>query len=733
MMHLRQLATTENSLAQANNVVEQTWGDLHDENTIVSKDWTYLSINSDEINKAASPFDDIGYLATDNAPSKSFNMKGSNAPVDPPTPEVSNKGNNREETKAAATTESSGTGPSLNDFFKREKRPPLTTQQRRLNQDIVSKASSRLPFRRLQKTGSKRGDICNIPSGDNPTDDESIGISTIVSMNTTKCTSRIFEISKGSLTLSMLGNSKLSKSQYNDSKSRGTRTTEATSSHTKSTMVSAFGSSMFSRDSSKNKERLREMVEQLEGVNQTLTSENKELHTRLEQVSQALYETSFYEAWFSVQELAEAQKEVCQLRAFQCHATREQESLEAKVENLTNIVEIQEAELLDLKTANQTQADRIAYLEMKLLENQLDPSHHHQVVSCENPAHASMADSFGSFDSFGTMEEEDDDQHSYEEELNGESEKSESAHGNFKAFALIPQENTLDLPNPPPPPPSNRCLTDPCTSFRKKPAVRSNSFSPGKGNKRTSRELLANTKKNPTTFTTNDSTAVGPVISSSRVTERPRRSRSNSMGSRSKAREPRSVDGTRMRRATSFSSSDKDKNGAATSGLTKQASRRRLKSSNISGDGLDNSQHSSKSNKSGKSNKSAKSSGTARRRAVGKPLTDPLSGPGSSHSTRSAARRRLRNTAIVEADRGAVRDALNRQVGVEEDDFPVTSSQDNTLAATSKLIRTHRRSMSSDFTDMVSSKPMALVQDRAKLPKEPLIQPRLTNTWATSA
>ncbi|KAG7374621.1 hypothetical protein IV203_013716 [Nitzschia inconspicua] len=731
MMHLRSL-TTSNYSAEQHPIMEDTWCELHDGSTIVSKDWTHLSINSDEINKAASPFDDIGYLATDNAPSKSFNMKGCNTPVDPPTP-LSNKGNKEHN---ESTADNASTGPTLKDFFQRDKLPPITAEQRQLNQDIISKASSRFPFRRFQKVGSRRGDIFNVGKNNNSCnnnlDDDSIGISTIISMNTTKRTNRMLEISKGSLTLSMLGASKLScKNKYNDSKSRGTRTTEASSSHTKSTMASTFGSSMFSRDSSKTKERLREMVEQLEGANQTLVSENQLLKSRVEEVEEAWTEASFYKAWFSIQELAEIQTELCQLRAFKNRALQEQNELELEVKHLHITIDQQKEEIEDFKTMNQAQADRIAYLESKLLENQLDPSHHHQVVACGNPATVSMADSFGSFDSFGiTAEEEEleqDDEEWYEERLNGESEKSESAHDDvFKTFR---HDKALELSNPPPPPSSPHCMTDPCTSFRKRAhgIPRTSSKSPGQGNRRKNQEVLL---KTGSTDASNVSSAggAGPVISTSRVSQI-RRSRSTSVGSRAKSvgatRELRGSDGARMRPSKSFSGTDKN---GATSGLTKQPSRRRIKNTNLSSDCLDSSQH---SNKSARSIKSARSSGAARRRAVGKSLTDSLGGTGSNHSIKSASRRRLRNSAVAESDRGAVRDALDRFVGEEKDVFSRSMGAGDPMAAprTDRL----RRNKSGNFADLVCSTPMALVQDRAMSHTETRMQPKVTSAWAMSA
>jgi cell division protein FtsB len=757
MMHLRPLATAENSVAHQ-TIIEDPWGGgyHHDgAHTVVSKDWTHLSLNSDEINQATSPFDDIGYLATDNLPSKSFNMKGcSNGTVDPPTPEVSNQkpigsendGNNQR------AVESANTGPSLNDFFQRDKTPSLTPQQRQLNKDIISKASSRMPFRRghLFKGVSKRGDIANL--GDITTnnniikpnsDDESVGISTIVSMNTTKRTNRMFEISKGSLTLSMLGASKVSNyhnsnNKYNDSKSRGTRTTEATSNHTKSTVVSAFGSSMFSRESSKSKERLREMVDQLEGTNRTLTTENQQLKARIEKVAEAWNEVSLYRAWFSIQELADLQTELSQLRTFQSRTTREQKDLEAEIETLAANLELVEKEKEDLRTENRAQAERIAYLEVILLENQLDPSHHYQVVTCENMSQSS----FGSFGSFGTLADEaDNDQKTYEERLNGScvSRTFDGADDGFEAFCLIPNhKKNLELPLPPPPPPSRRCLTDPCNSIRKKPREATSSKSPGKGNRRKSQELesshIASTKESSKAGT-------GPVISTTRLSDYPRRARSVSTGHRpNTAVETRSVDAPRTRRPKTYSN-EKERE-IVPSGLTKHPSRRRLKKSNTFGDGLDNSQHSAKSNKSSKSSKSSKSgkslrsnksSGTGRRRAIGKPVIDSMGETESSHSTKSAARRRLRN---VTQDRGTVRDALDRLVGAEEEDLQVNNitykgtdrpSSEPTHAA--KV----RRCKSSDLSILVSSKPMALVQDHAKINTVARIEPRHSTSWATSA
>jgi hypothetical protein len=747
MMRLRTTATAENSVAH-HSINEDTWGSgyYHDGATVVSKDWTHLSLNSDEINQATSPFDDIGYLATNNRPSQSFNMKGSNdGPVEPPTPEVSNQRPNGQ-------IDSVNAAPSLNAFFQRDMKPSLTPQQRQLNQDIISKASSRMPFRRghLCKGGSKRGDIAklaDITTGyniiNNNSDDDYTGISTIVSMGFAKRPTRSYENSI--LGVSNVSNYPSSNSNTNttnkndDSKSNRTRATEATSTHTKLTVVSAFGSSMFSRESSKSKERLREMVDQLEEANQTLTRENKQLKARIEQVAEAWREASLYQAWFSVQELAELQTELCQLRAFKTIVTQEQINLVAEMEAVVANLEQTEKEKEDILIENRAKAERIAYLELMLLKNQLDPSHHYQVVTCENPGNASQS-SFGSA-SFASVADQgdDDDQKSYEERLNGSGGKTtlDAVDDGFKVFCMVPHEKkNLHLPLPPPPPPSRRYLTDPSNSFRKNSREMAICKSTGKGSGRKSQELVSS----HAACVKDASTSVaGPVISTTRLSDNPRRARSVSIGTRpSRVIETRSADGARTRRPK-LSCNEKDKEGVL-SALTKHPSRRRLKMSNSHVDSLENSQHSAKSNKSSKSSKSNKSvksirsnksSGAGRRCAIGKPQTECIGGTGSNHSTKSATRRRLRN---VSQDRGTVRDALDRLVGAEDEDQQVNSCKGLDQQFSERIKESKvRRCKSNDLVNLVSSKPIPIFQDQAKINNVARIEPRRTTSWATSA
>jgi hypothetical protein len=727
-----------------------------DENgTIVSKDWTHLnlSVNSEEINKMPSPFDDIGYLATENAPSRSINMKGSVTPWDDSdsnhqrVAKTNNNNNNK----------SIGSGPSLNDFLQKEKQSISQQQQMKdaVNDDIRSRGASRLPFRRgkLLNGVSRRGDIGNNSSHQRTVDDdESIGISTIASRATAKFGSKAFEFSKGSLTLSMLGASK-SKHKYNDSKSRGTKTTEA-STHTKST----FGSSMFSRDTSKSKVKLREMIDQLESANNALVTENHASKAALEELIVAYNRAILFEQWFSVQENAEMQTELSKAQCENARTKLENKDLKTQIKAIQESMKQLEKEAIDQQSVNDAQADRIAFLEAKLLENQLDPSHHHQLVKCENPVTISQ-DSLASFGSFGSLDDIDDIEHeqsSYEAELNcKDSAEEESIHSSkmsSKAFNLILDDQDVFLAKPPPPPP-RRCMTDPCNSHRKKTTVEKplSSRSKSTGFRKNFKELSA---ASATGASTDSSKNCGTVISTSRVSDKPRRSRSTSTGARATVtpREPRASDSTRTRRSQSAgkisreTSDQKDASKSVPTTPSRQASRRRLKKA----DSLDGSQHSAKSNKSCKSLKSAKSSGTIRRRAIAKPL-DPL-GAGSTHSTKSAARRRLRNCAIAEMDRSAVKEALNRFAGQENDPHKLEEEKSTAIEPLKPLLQpppsdkatpalrravstVSKRPKTMDFKDLVSCKPMVLVQDNAKTQQRTQSSTRQVELkkWAPSA
>ena len=132
MMHLQPKHTAEKMVGHA---MMDSYSMADENATIISKDWTHLnlSVNSDEINKMPSPFEDIGFLATDNAPSRSINMKGSTTPWD--------KDNSNNGRKVTPANKSIGTGPSLNDFLKKEKESISQQMQQKtaVHNDIVSR------------------------------------------------------------------------------------------------------------------------------------------------------------------------------------------------------------------------------------------------------------------------------------------------------------------------------------------------------------------------------------------------------------------------------------------------------------------------------------------------------------------------------------------------------------------------------------------------------------------
>ena len=151
MMHLQPKHTTEKMMGHA---MMGSYSAADEDATIISKDWTHLnlSMNSEEI--MPSPFDDIGFLATDNAPSRSINMKGSSSPWDD---------NNTCNGKTEPANKSIGTAPSLHDFLQKEKQSISQQLQQKsaVHNDIVSRGASKLPFRRGKRNAgvSKRGDI----------------------------------------------------------------------------------------------------------------------------------------------------------------------------------------------------------------------------------------------------------------------------------------------------------------------------------------------------------------------------------------------------------------------------------------------------------------------------------------------------------------------------------------------------------------------------------------------
>jgi hypothetical protein len=403
-----------------------------------------------------------------------------------------------------------------------------------------------------------------------------------------------------------------------------------------------------------------------------------------------------------------------------------------------------EAKLSEKESANKELEAKLRdadFNNRKLLEKASD---HPMIVALDNQL-AMSVNSFASFGSLGSFDHDHSMDDSYEEDLKHD---GESSTDKSVGAAGTASHEGLDLPlAPPPPPPPQHYSTDPCTTHRKKlmptDASRSSrSKSPGTRKKAKS---LFDAGEEPTTATPEHNT----VVSTSRVgDEKLRRAKSFSTKSFSSSM-PRasSADGARVRRTRSESlpvpeavtEGEKGSKSAPTT-PTKETTRRRLRKGS-STDGMDCSQHSAKSNRSAKS---ARSASAARRRNGAK--LDPLSA-----SSNHSARRRARHSALAEKDRKIVKEALS--LFVEEEDavpaVPIQSSfkkrpqlqHEGPPPATNKSINENKTSnqakakrlTTNDFKDLVSSKPMALVQDRARAPEQPRIRPIQSSKWAASA
>lgn len=353
--------------------------------------WSQISVDSSDVRNAVSPFDDIGFLAKGGAPGKSFKIKEStHQPVDKASHDTQgNAGDNK--------------GPSLHDFLA-NKAATEPTQQAQHEKKKDTGAGM------LRKSYSKRGDLGNI------NDEESIGISTIASkMTMFGKGKRMFETSKGSLTLSVLGANR-SKSISKSSKGNKSGSSDP-SAHSKNS-ISAFGSSMFSRDSSKSKERMREMIEQLEGANKSLLLENEELCSKVAELSMNLERISHIPFWMSMGELAEVTTELCRFQALYANNMRTCEQQQKQIERSRNAMDENSKRIQELEDANKLKDERIAYLEAKLHKRKVDrPSSHHNASLHDGNSQGTMLESCNSFASFGFDDEEFDDAASYEEDL----------------------------------------------------------------------------------------------------------------------------------------------------------------------------------------------------------------------------------------------------------------------------------------------------------------------------
>lgn len=430
---------------------DTTWGGRKDCYTDADG-WSQFSLDSGDVKNAVSPFDDIGFLATGAVPGKSLKVVESR-----PLNQLASMSNPNPEGAGGYDAE----GLTLNDFFSKKVTNESSAQAQigpSVEKDVVRAMVRR---GKMQKNASQRGDLgCGA-------DDESIGLSTIDSkMSRSGKGKNIFEISKGSLALSTLvGNRSKSKSEsskiyggnksghsdpsthsknsfsaFGGNKSRhsdpsthsknsfsafgGSKSGHSDPSAHSKNSFSAFGTSMFSRDSSKSKDRLREMIDQLEGVNKSLIGENQALLSMLEEKSSELARKSYLQGWMSVEELALLTTELCQFRSRYENAGLECEELQKQIKRLDQVVDEKRNKIQKLEADNEAKDEKIAILEARLLERQGDHiSLHRTLCHREGSSQGTMLESFSSFNSVES-DSEFDDSASYEEKVKAGADKS---------------------------------------------------------------------------------------------------------------------------------------------------------------------------------------------------------------------------------------------------------------------------------------------------------------------
>jgi hypothetical protein len=383
---------------------DTTWGKRKD-NFADGDGWSQISLDSSDVKNAVSPFDDIGFLATRGVHGNSYKITESTNTV-------------RQETNGNAPEIK---GASLYDFLANNATTEPTRQaqhEKKIEDELHRKRRGM-----LLKSGSKRGDLMNV------NDEESIGLSTIASKMTKVGKGKtMLELSKGSLALSVLG---ANRSKSLSKSTRGNKSGSSDPSAHSKNSFSAFGTSMFSRDSSKSKERMREMIEQLEGANKTLLTENADLCSKLLELSVNVEHTSHIQCWLSVEELTLVTTDLCKYRAMYESTMRTCEQLQRQIERSNKTMEENSKRIQELDAANIVKDDRIAYLEGKLLGNAVCRANSHSSLN-EASSQGAMVESCSSFASFGFGDEEFDNGFyegaSYEEALkiDGESTVAES-------------------------------------------------------------------------------------------------------------------------------------------------------------------------------------------------------------------------------------------------------------------------------------------------------------------
>ena len=374
-----------------------TWGENAREYS--EEGWSQLSYDSSEMEKVASPFDDIGFLA--GGPSAAD-------PLPPPkTQGMKEHGIPKQRPKLVPSRNNSVVrkNPAIGTFLEKES---SESPHQSPNDDRT--IHSRTSGGRLDKTLSTR-DMFN---------DGDASLALMLALGDEKCKDfpgdkrdsgkpgRVTcDVSVASLGLSVLGTSK---NKINDD-SRGTSGSSKSSFFTamtsqsasrnrsfdssKSSLSGIFGSSKNSTGAApvvkpsksskflikkrketpeKKLEKSEEKVVRLETENIELNKENCMLRAKLEELDGLAQHQKTMMEWVSIEQLASVTTEMWQHQSKSLLANVHIEKLEAKLGAFQRLVDSKERSINNLEKIRNKQEQRISYLEVQCFQNGLDIS-----------------------------------------------------------------------------------------------------------------------------------------------------------------------------------------------------------------------------------------------------------------------------------------------------------------------------------------------------------------------
>lgn len=332
--------------------------------------WSQLSMDSSEMGDIASPFDDIGFLAGGPGPA-----------MDPVPPKRAT-----DKTKKISDLPSITPKPSLGKFLD-TKRPDEQVSLEEATR--MSNLSQRGDRRRLDKTLSTRHQF----------QDEEASLALSVALaggdkTKTTTTRNLFDFSKQSLGLSVLGSSKgkgkaaeYSKNSFDASKSATTKSTMKSHESSKSSfgfgtsrssaegsrkLGSKFSSMMRSKNESNKLSKSEERVCTLEAENLELTREVKKLQAKMEEMANLVAMQTMLKDWRTTEELAASTTELWQYKSLAILADLQLDRMEAKIVAQDRLIEAKERSICNLESVRSKQEMRIGYLEMQCLQNGIE-------------------------------------------------------------------------------------------------------------------------------------------------------------------------------------------------------------------------------------------------------------------------------------------------------------------------------------------------------------------------